>query len=483
MSHFHTRHHTLHPKHHLKPVDEDIKKEILEDDIWKLFKKLAIPAIFGMLMYAVYIFVDAIFVGQWVGKDGIAAISIVYPLTLVNMAISAFIGMGSASVLSRAMGSGDNRTISKILGNNSIFLLISSIIFAVIGYVFASHLISFLGGSGSIKGYAVDYFRIVVAGSFFINFIGASIMLIMAEGKPKAAMGIIMTGSMLNIILDPIFIKGLNLGITGAAIATVLAMTVTTVITLHYFLSGKSVLTFSRKHFRISEDLMKKLAPVGAAGMGMQIIVVIQQVILFRSISIYGGGNELAIIGATLNMMNFAMIPMYGISQGLQPVAGMNYGAKKIPRVKEALSKFLIASVAISFAIWVLFMAFPEAIIGIYITDSSVAEQGAGIFRIILIAFFIYGVKILTATLFESIGKGGLAGLVLLIPQVILFVPLIIILPWFMGIDGIWWSIPAAEAIAVIIILMIITYEFKIIGVKKTEGSEKTKKVKSHAVN
>jgi Na+-driven multidrug efflux pump len=204
---------------------------------------------------------------------------------------------------------------------------------------------------------------------------------------------------------------------------------------------------------------MRDIAPVGASGMAMQLMTVIQQVIIFKSIGFYGGGDDLALMGATMNMFAFALIPMWGISMGLQPILGMNYGAKNYSRVKEAFYKFLLASTAIAFVVWALFMVFPGRILGMYITDPALVTSGANAFRIVIGAFFLQGFLLLPATLFQSIGKGGMASIVLLAREILLFVPLVIVLPLIMDLWGIWVSIPIADlAIAVIAsVLFIIT--------------------------
>jgi len=450
-------------------MDDSARNEILTLDIWKLFAKFAVPSIFGMLMYAVYIFIDAIFVGQWVGKEGLAAISIVYPLTFINAGITAFMGMGSASLLSRAIGAKDKDSVSRILGLNTLFIFVFSVIFTVLGFFFAEPLVRFLGGRGTILTYGVSYFRVVVLGSFFFNFIGSTNMLMRAEGQIKAAMIIITIGSVFNIILDPVFIKVLGMGVQGAAIATVISMIITSIVTLVYYLSGDSDLYFSKQGFFSSFHLMRDIAPVGASGMAMQLMTVIQQIIIFKSIGFYGGGDELALMGATLNMFAFALIPMWGISMGLQPILGMNYGAKKHSRVKEAFNKFLFASTAIAFFIWIIFMVFPVRILGMYITDPALVASGANAFRVVMGAFLLQGFLLLPATLFQSIGKGGMASIVLLAREILLFVPLVIVLPLFMNLLGVWISIPIADVVIAVIASILLIVVFRSLGTTETE--------------
>ena len=476
----HRFHRNMHFKHHPAMADDKAKEEILTLSIWKLFTRLAIPAIIAMLMYSLYIFVDAIFVGQWVGPEGLAAISIVNPLTLINMAIAMFVGMGSASLLSRAIGANEKKTVSKILSSHTFFILIFSLIYMVIGFLYAETLVGFLGATGSILTYGTSYFSIVILGAFFFNYVSSSTMLVRAEGRIKVFMMLIIIGSILNIILDPIFIIVLDMGIKGAAYATVISMIVAAIATFIYFISGSSELCYTLDGLRSSGQIFRKIAPVGIAGMFMQLMTVIELVLIYRAIGNYGGDAEYAIMGATMNMLSFAVIPMWGIAQGLQPLVGMNFGAKKYNRVKEGYKKFLLAATSIATIIWILFIVFPDKIIGIYLPNPELISQGAGSFRIFMSVFFFQAFIFLPAVFFESIGKGGRASFLLLARQILLFAPLVLILPIFFGIDGVWLSIPIADILIVIISIIFITHGFKTLG-KTTPEKIKREEVKTPA--
>ena len=373
-------------------------------------------------------------------------------------------GMGFASVLSHAIGARDEKTISKILGNNTILIIIFSAIFTILGFIFASHLIGFLGARGEILDLATSYFRIVVLGSFLFNYVSSSSMLILAEGKTKVALTIIVSGSIINIILDPIFIKVLGMGVRGAAIATVIAKFVACIIALVYFLRGDSELSYNLKSFRLSPPLIRTMAPVGVSGMVMQLAIVIELFVIYKSIEIYGSGDEIAIMGATLNMLSFVIIPIIGISRGLQPIIGMNCGAEKFDRVKEAYKKFVLTASAIVFIIWGVFMLFPKNILGLYITDPKLVASGTNVFRILMSMFLLHGFIILSATFFQAMGKGGIASLLLIGRQVILFTPIILILPIFMGLSGIWISLPISDFLIAAVTFFMIWREFKSIG-------------------
>jgi putative MATE family efflux protein len=452
-------HHLFH-KHPVE-IDEKTEKEILTLPINKLFFKLAIPAIIGMFMYSIYIFIDAIFVGQWVGTEGLAAISIVQPLVLVNLVIASFIGMGFSSLLSRAIGANDKKTISNILTSSTFFILIFSLVYSTLGYIFSESLVGFMGAEGLVLDYGNSYFTIVILGGFFFNFVAASTMLIQAEGRIKAAMIIITIGSFLNIILDIILIYYLGMGIEGAAIATVASMIVTASITIFYYLIGGSKLSFTLSGLKSSPHLLKTITPVGSSGLAMQLLALIEHLLIYKTVSIYGGSEELALIGASLNMLAFAGIPLWGIAQGLQPLIGMNFGAKQINRVKEGYKKFLLGATVIASVIWLLFMLFPSQILSIYITDIDVVKSGVFMFQIVMGAFFLRGFISIPIILFQSIGQGAKAFFMLLSDSILLFVPVIIILPIYMGINGVWYAILIGDILIVFLGLALVIHQFK----------------------
>jgi putative MATE family efflux protein len=466
----HKHHHLLH--RHPAEGDEKARKEILTKPINKLFFKLAIPAIIGMFMYSIYIFVDAIFVGQWVGSEGLAAISIVQPLVLVNLVIASFFGMGFSSLLSRAIGANDKKTIGNILASSIFFILLFSLVYSILGYIFAEDIVSFMGAEGQVLDYGTSYFSIVILGGFFFNFVAASTMIIQAEGRLKSAMIIITSGSFLNIALDIFLIYNLGMGIEGAAIATVISMIVTATLTFLYYIFGGSKLKFTIEGLKTSPHLLKTITPVGSSGMAMQLLALIEHLLIYKTVSTYGGSQELALIGASLNMLAFAAIPLWGIAQGLQPLIGINFGAKQYSRVKEGYKKFLLGASLIAVVIWLLFMIFPEQILGIYLTDVDIVKTGAFMFRIVMGAFFLRGFLSLPIILFQSIGEGGKAFFMLLSDSVLLFVPVIVILPIYMGINGVWYAILIGDVLIVILGIILVLHQFRNLGKNKKVGKK-----------
>jgi putative MATE family efflux protein len=433
--------HHFHVRHPPTDVEDSATQEILTLDMWSLFKKLAIPSMIGMFMYSVYMFVDLIFVGRWVGSEALAAVSIVFPLVLVNLVIASFIGMGAASLLSRSMGKKKGEPVPGILSGTTLFAVLFSVVYTVLGVTFANQIVGFMGASGEILAFGTSYFEIIILGAFFFNFVAISTMLIQAEGRPMAAMVVVTLGSSLNMVLDIVFIYGLGMGVEGAAIATVIAMMVTALIALAYYLFWGSVLSFDMEGLRSAPRLMKEIAPVGSSGAALSILAMVEQILIFKSVGLYGGETDFILIGATLNMLGFAAIPLSGIAQGLAPLIGMNFGANKKDRVMEGYKKFLIASTGIAGVIWIVFMLFPDKVLSIYIADPAVASSGSSMFRVVMGAFALRGFIILPPVLFQSIGKGTTAFLLLLSDSVLLFAPVIIAVPYFIGIDGVWLAI------------------------------------------
>ena len=445
----------FHLKHQPHMLDGELRSEVINAGVWRLFTKFALPSVFGMLLYAIYFFIDAIFVGQWVGKEALAAISIVYPITLLSSGILSFMGMGFASLVSRSIGSGDRNTFSQILSANTILVFLFSILFSIGAFIFAGPLVAFMGGRGNIKDLGSQYLRIVGLAAFLTNFNGSTNMLIRAEGKTKAAMILIGVGSLLNICLDIVFIKILGMGVEGAAVATAISMALTGIVTVLYLVYGESDLRFNTQGLRRAPRLLRTIAPVGLSGLSMQLMGLVHQSMLLKSVSHYGSGDDLALMGASLNMLAFVGIPLWGISQGLQPVIGINFGAGNNEKIKEAFVKFLGAATAIATLVWIVFMLFPSSMLRLYISDPNLTETGADSFRIFMAILSLQGISLLGTTYFQSIGKGSTASLILLFDDVILIAPFVLILPRFFGLEGIWISVPVSELLIALFVSII----------------------------
>ncbi|WP_032122419.1 MATE family efflux transporter [Clostridium amazonitimonense] len=435
------------------------REELINGNMFTLLLKLSIPGIIGMLVIGLYNLCDAIFVGKLVGETALAAVSISSPLTFINNCIAVLVGVGSSSTLSRAIGSKDNEVVDKILGNLILSVLVLSLIVTILGCLFAENLLSFSGAKGEILKSGTSYLRIVYIGSFFVNFSQSANMLIRGEGKMKEAMSIMAFGAVLNIILDPIFIKTLDFGIEGAAIATIIAQIIQAFITFMYFKRNKSLLSVNKLKFAF--DLMPEILSIGGSAAMMQLMYLVQQTALYKLTSIYGGDEQLVLMGVALKILMFTFIPIWGIGQGLQPIVGMNFGAQKYNRVKDAVKIFSIASTIFIGVLWGFYMINPRVVLGWFINDRTLIETGAKFFRLMFLTFPVSGVIVMSMTFFQSIGKGGKSALISILKQVVLFMPIAIILTKSVGIKGTWLASPVTDAIVFILSIVLLSIEFK----------------------
>ena len=443
----------------------DTRTKLLTKNPWPLMIELSIPAVLGMVVVGLYNMMDSIFVGQMVGDVQMGAISVSYPFTLINAGSAAMLGVGSASVLSRAIGKKDENTIKKIMGNLVAMVLLLSVIYTAVGMVFTRQLLSLAGASDNILNYAEKYLRIVFAGSLFVNFFQSANMVIRGgEGQLKKAMTIIASGAILNIILDPIFIKILNpygMGIEAAAYATVLSQFIQAAVTLWYFRKKSVHVKIGR--IRIDRELLPQVLAVGVSALLMQILTLVQQTVIYRVASNYGGETSQLLLGAALRFWNFSFVPLWGISQGFQPAAGTNYGAKDYERVKTLTRVFIIAATALSLVFYIPVELYPDKILSMFLTTPGIAASGAANFRIMFSTYILQGSFLIAVTLFQSLGKAKKATWLVLFRQIILFIPLCVVLPMIggMGIRGVWLAIALTDAILVVITLLMMLSEFR----------------------
>lgn len=441
----------------------DTRTKLLTQNSFSLMLELSIPAILGMVVVGLYNLMDSVFVGQLVGSVQMGAVSISYPFTLINGGTAAMLGVGSASLLSRAIGKKDEDTIHKIMGNLVAMVLLLSAIITVVGMVFTRPILTLAGASGELLNYAEKYLRIVYAGSLFVNFFQSANMVIRGEGQLKKAMGIIASGAILNIILDPIFITVLNKsghGIEGAAYATILSQFIQAAITLWYFKKKSVHVKIERVH--IESSLLPQILAVGVSALLMQVLTLVQQTVIYRVAANYGGETSQILLGAALRVWNFAFVPLWGISQGFQPAAGTNFGAKRYDRVKRLTGVFVASATVLSLLFYIPVELFPSNVLSMFIKERDIALSGATNFRIMFSTYILQGSFIIAVTLFQSLGKANKATMLVLLRQIILFIPLAVILPMIggLGIRGVWLAIALADAILVVITVSMMLGEF-----------------------
>jgi putative MATE family efflux protein len=435
-------------------MKEDMKTQLLTKSPKELLFKLAIPGIIGMIVIGLYPFMDGVFAGWLIGDYAMSAISVSMSLTIINGGISALIGVGSASILSRAIGKGDKETTDKIFGNFCYWVIFFSVIITILGLVFAPHFLDLVGAKGNIKELGVRYLRVVFFGSIFVNFAQAGNMTMRGEGALKKSMMIMGAGAILNIILDPIFMKLMGeYAIEGAAIATVISQIVQAILTFHYF-SKKSAFVGIHK-IRKYKSIYSEMFSIGSSAMMMQILFAVQQTFLFKQAFAYGGDTWGILMSATMRLYMFSFIPLWGMSQGLQPVIGANFGAKQYQRVKDTMKIFMYGATILAAISWIPSMFFSEKLLSLFNVRSEIIEAGVVNFKLFYSTFILYGIMIMTLTFFQSIGDGKKASMIVMLRQLILFIPAILLLPKVLGGLAVWWAEPIVDFTMIMIGLIL----------------------------
>ena len=431
-------------------MKQDMKTQLLTKSPKELLFKLAIPGIIGMLVIGLYPFMDGIFAGRLIGDYAMSAISVSMSLTIINGGISALIGVGSASIVSRAIGKGDKETIDKIFGNFCYWVILFSAIITIAGLIFAPHFLDMVGAKGNIKELGVRYLRVVFFGSLFVNFAQSGNMTMRGEGALKQSMMIMGTGAILNIMLDPILMKLMGeYAIEGAAIATVLSQIVQALLTFHYF-SKKSSFVGIHK-IKKYKTVYSEMFSIGSSAMMMQILFAVQQTFLFKQAFVYGGDNWGILMAATMRLYMFSFIPLWGMSQGLQPVIGANFGAKQYGRVKDTMKIFMYGATILAAASWIPSMFCSDTLLSLFSVRHEIIETGIINFKMFYSTFILYGIMIMTLTFFQAIGDGKKAGIIVLLRQLVLFVPAMLILPYLFGSLAVWWAEPAVDFTMILI--------------------------------
>jgi putative MATE family efflux protein len=441
-----------------------VTHEILNGNLIQLMLKLTVPGILGMLLIGFNTFLDALFAGQLIGETALAAISLALPLTSIVIGCAHLIGVGSASVLSRAIGSEDVKTKSRIFGTLVIMSVIIAFFITLLGYFFSDALIAFMGGEGEVAAAGAEYFQIYTLGSVFYILAVASSQLIKSEGKIRLAMIFAGVFVILDAILNPIFISVFNWGIRGVAFSTVISMLIYSILNIGYFLSAKSSIPVNPKKLTLAIDLLPAILSIGFTALLMEIISLVEQSVIFKSIAQYGTEHDIAVAGATLRVYALALIPVEGFVQALQPIIGMNYGAKNYHRLKQAFFTFTIGATLCLGLIWLPLHLLPATFLGILLPSVNFTNDDLLNFQIINLLLLILPLGFCSVTFFQSIGNGKAASLLILAKSLFFLIPFVLILSAYLGARGVYYGMLFTDILVVLISLLITWLEFKKLG-------------------
>ena len=446
-----------------------------EKKIITLLLEFSIPAITGMLVNALYNVVVRIYVGQGVGTLGISALTIVFPVQLIVFGFVMLIGVGGASLISISLGKKNIKKAEHIVGNGFSLLALSGLIAGISGFIFSKQILIITGATTDNYEYAYSYLRIIFIFIIF-QFIGYGLnSFIRSEGNPIRSMMSMIAGAVVNIILDPIFIFVFKMGVKGAAIATGISLFVTALWNMYYFINGKSLLKIKLKHLIPDFNVASSIIKIGLAPFFMQIIASTLNIVLNNQIKNYGGDLIISAQAAIGIIQGFNMIffmPILGINMGSQPIIGYNYGAKKYDRVKKTLFYSIIGAVILASICFFISEIFPEYIYKSFNrNDYNLIEFGSKVMRIIMISFPILGFYVVSSNYFQAIGKPKHALMLGLSRPILFLIPLVVILPMFFGLTGIWISIPIADIGSSLLTTLFMILEFKRLNKKHIENS------------
>ncbi|MBW6411090.1 MATE family efflux transporter [Clostridium weizhouense] len=433
------------------------QKRLGELGIGKLLLEFSIPAIIGMLVNTLYNIIDRIYIGHIpeVGNLAITGVGITLPLMTILLAFGMLVGIGTATRISIKLGEHDKESAEHHLGNAFTLLLIISVILTIIGLSFMKPLLNMFGASTNTIGYAIDYIKIIFIGTVFSMISFGLNHSIRSDGSPKIAMLSMLIGAITNIILDPIFIFTFGLGVKGGAIATVISQVISTIWILYYFTKGKSVLKIKKQYLKLNKSVVTSIFLIGMSPFSMQIAQCAVQIVSNNSLQKYGGDAAIGAMTIINSLVLIFLMPIFGLNQGMQPIVGYNYGAKKYDRAKKALKYSAIVATIIVTVGFLVVETMPEILISIFNTDSEILRIGIPGMRIFLVMLPIIGAQIVTTNFFQSIGKVKVSMFLSLLRQVIILIPSLLIIPRILGLNGIWIAGCVSDFLSAIITLVV----------------------------
>ena len=443
------------------------KSPFATEPIGRLIVKFAVPCVISLLVNSLYNIVDQIFIGWGVGYLGNGATNVVFPITIIALALSMMIGDGGAAYLSLKLGEGDVASAKKGVGNAIVMVTAVSIVLLVVFLIFVDPILTLFGATEALRPYALEYGYIIGIGLPFTMIPTALNSMIRADGSPKYAMFSVVLGAVINTVFDPIFIFVLHMGVQGAAIATVMGQVASFVVSIIYITRFKTF-HFDKVMFRLKRRVCQNILTLGISSFITQIAITIvialnnNMLAAYGAASVYGPEIPLTAMGIVMKVNQILISILVGIATGAQPIIGYNYGAKNFERVKKAFDIALVASEIVSVIAFLVFQFAPMSVVSVFGSEEGLYNEFAVMsFRIFLMLCPLTGFQTVAAIYLQAIGKPVKSAILSLSRQIIFFVPTIIILPLFLGVTGVLWTGPVADGLAFVLALGLILYERK----------------------
>ena len=433
--------------------------------VGSLLMQYAIPAIVAMVASSLYNMVDSIFIGQGVGPMAISGLAITFPFMNLSGAIGACIGVGASTYLSVKLGQKDFSMAQRILGNSVVLKIITGIIFGAICLLFLDPILRFFGASDNTLPYAHEYMVVILLGNVFTHLYFGMNALLRAASKPKQAMYATIFTVVLNTALDPIFIYTLDMGIRGAALATILSQTTALCWQIKQFSNPHELLHFKRGIYKLDWSIIKNILAIGVSPLAMNTCSCIIVIFINTALVKYGGDMAVGAYGIANRIGFLFFMIVMGINQGMQPIAGYNYGAMHFDRMLKVLKLSMISATAIMAFGWLVGELMPYPCARLFTTDAELIEQAVKGIRLNMIAFPLIGSQAVITNFFQSIGKAKISIFLSLSRQMIFLLPLLVALPPMLGVDGVWLALPASDTVAFIvtwIIMIRYMHKFKL---------------------
>ena len=427
------------------------------EKIGHLILKFSVPAIIGMVVSATYNIVDRIYIGNAadLGPNGLAGITVSFPLMLIQLAIGVLFGVGGATLFAIRLGQKKSHEAEEVLGNALVMLVATGLVYAMFGQLFLNQILQLFGASPTVLPFAADYLRVIFLGSVFqIVSLGMN-HFVRADGSPKIAMMTMFIGAGINIILDPVFIYGFGWGMAGAAWATIIAQAVSATWVVLYFIGPRSHHHLHKLNLRLKPALVKQIAELGLPGFLLQLASSLLNTILNKSLLTYGGDVAISGMGVINSVQTFLIMPVIGLNQGVQPIVSFNFGAHQLKRVREAILKAIFIATTIVGVGFLVTRFFPSVLVALFNRDTALMDFTVPALSTWFFMLPVVGFQILGANFFQAIGRYKTAMVLTLTRQVLILITAVLILPTIWGLQGILYAAPIADGSAALLTLWI----------------------------
>lgn len=450
-------------------MDNKSLLELGSEPVGKLLMRYAVPAIIAMTASSAYNIIDGIFIGQGVGPEAITGLALTLPLMTLLAAFGAMIGVGASTLLSVKLGERDYSMAEAILGNEVALNVLLGIGMSVLILPVLSPILCFFGADSTTLPFARDFMQIILIGNISTHlYLGLNAML-RSISKPQLAMRFTIATVLLNVILAPLFIFVFRWGIRGAAIATVLAQTIVLLCQIRVFCNPQGIIYLHRGIYRLQRRIIMGMVSIGVSPFLINLCSCLLVIIINRSMVAYGTQTTVGAFGIVNRLVFLVIMVIIGLNQGMQPIAGYNYGARKYDRLISVLKKTTVFATLISTLGFLVGMFFPEACARAFTTDEELIKETTYGFRITVMFFPLIGMQMVVTNFFQSIGQAGKSIFLSLTRQLLFLLPLVSVLPLFFGLTGVWYSMPLSDFIASIVAFVMITYTLRSFKRKERE--------------